>query len=92
MTLTLADSSVTHLLGIIQDVLVHVDGLTILVVFVVIDMKNDSEGSLILQRPFLATRKAKVDVQIDELILKFYKENVVFNAYQWTLYVEDLEK
>ncbi|KAI5392578.1 hypothetical protein KIW84_077105 [Lathyrus oleraceus] len=56
-TLTLADSSVTRPLGIVQDVLVHVDGLTFPAEFVVIDMKNDSEGSMILGRPFLATGK-----------------------------------
>lgn len=39
MTLTLADSFVIHLLGIVQYVLVHVDGLTFSADFVVIDMK-----------------------------------------------------
>lgn len=38
MTLTLVDLSVTHLLGILQDVLVHVDGLVFPIDFVVIDM------------------------------------------------------
>lgn len=42
MTLTLADLSVTHLLRILQDVLVHVDGLVFSVDFVVIDMKGNS--------------------------------------------------
>lgn len=41
MTLTLADSSMTRLLGILQDMLVHIDGLTLPAGFVVIDMKND---------------------------------------------------
>ncbi|XP_050920444.1 uncharacterized protein LOC127138083 [Lathyrus oleraceus] len=59
MTLTLADSSMTHLLGIVQDVLVHIDNLTFPTYFVVIDMKNDSEGSVILEQSFLATGKAK---------------------------------
>ena len=44
MTLTLVDLSVTRPLGVVQDVLVHVDGLTFLAYFVVIYMKNDSEG------------------------------------------------
>ena len=91
MTLTLSDSYVTRSLGIVQDVLVHIDSLTFPTDFVVIDMKNDSEGSVILRRLFLATRKAKIDVEIGELILNFNKENVVFNAYQWTPYMEDLE-
>ncbi|XP_050877127.1 uncharacterized protein LOC127080878 [Lathyrus oleraceus] len=91
MTLTLADSSMTRSLGIIQDVLVHIDGLTFPTYFVVIDMKNDSEGSVILGRSFLGTRKAKIDVETGELIFRFNTENVVFNAYRWTSYVEGLE-
>ncbi|XP_050891208.1 uncharacterized protein LOC127096692 [Lathyrus oleraceus] len=42
MTLTLVDLSVTHPLRILQDVLVHVDGLVFSVDFVVIDMKGNS--------------------------------------------------
>lgn len=90
MTLTSADLSVTHPLGIIQDVWVHVDGLTFPADIVVIDMKGDSGGSVILGRPFLTTGKAKLDVEIGELVLKF-KEKVVINAYEWTPYLEDLE-
>ena len=81
MTLTLADSSITHPLGIVQDVLVHVDGLTFPADFVVINMKNESEGSVYLRHPFLEIGKAKIDVETCELVLKFIKENVVFNAY-----------
>ena len=40
MTLTLADSSVTRPLGIVQDMLVHVDGLNFPIEIVVIDMKK----------------------------------------------------
>lgn len=54
-------------------------------------MKNDLEGSKILGRSFLAFGKVKIDVETDELILKFNKERVVFHAYQWTPYVEDIE-
>ncbi|XP_050909932.1 uncharacterized protein LOC127123787 [Lathyrus oleraceus] len=42
MTLTLADSSITHLFGILQDVLVHVDGLMFPANFVILDRKGDS--------------------------------------------------
>ncbi|XP_050890737.1 uncharacterized protein LOC127096170 [Lathyrus oleraceus] len=91
MTLTLADSYVTHPLGIIQDVLVHVNGLTFPADFVVIDMKEDSGGSIILGLPFLTTEKAKINVNTCELILKFNEENMVFNVYEWTQDVEDLE-
>lgn len=88
---TLVDSSVTHPLGIVQDMLVHVDGLFFLANFVVIDMKGDSRGSIILGCPFLETWKALIDVETGELVLKFNKERVVFKVYEWTSYVDDLE-
>lgn len=91
MTLTLVDSSVTHPLGIIQELLVHVDGLVFPAYFVVIDMKGDSEGSVILKCPFLVIGKSLIDVEIGEVVLKFNKEKEVFNVYEWTPYVDDLE-
>lgn len=91
MTLTLIDPYVKHLLGILQDTLVHVDGLVFPAYFMVIDMKEYSGRSIILGRPFLATGKALIDVETSELILKFNKEKVVFNVYGWTPYVDDLE-
>ncbi|XP_050878252.1 uncharacterized protein LOC127082072 [Lathyrus oleraceus] len=91
MTLTLANSSVTHPLDIVQDALIHVDGLVFPADFVVIDMKRDSGGSVILGHPFLATGKALIDVETGELVLKFNKEMMVFNVYEWTPYVDDLE-
>lgn len=30
-------------------------------------------------------------MEIDELSLKFNKEKVVFNVYEWTLYIDNLE-
>lgn len=91
MTLTLADISITHFHGILQDVLLHVDGFVFPSKFMVIDMKGDIRGSFILGRPFLATGKALIDMETGELSLKFNKEKVVFNVYEWTPYVEDLE-
>ncbi|XP_050909933.1 uncharacterized protein LOC127123788 [Lathyrus oleraceus] len=81
MTLTLADSSITHLLGIVQDVLVHVDGLVFPAYFIVTDMKGDSRRLVILRCPFLAIGKALIDVETCEIVLKFNKEKVMFNVY-----------
>ena len=65
--------------------LVHVNGLTFPADFRVTSMKNDSSGSVILGRTFLATGKAKIDMETGELILKFNKENVAFNTYHTAL-------
>lgn len=48
MTLTLADLSITYPHGILQDVLVHVEGLVFPADFMVVDMKGDTGGSVIL--------------------------------------------
>ncbi|XP_050896848.1 uncharacterized protein LOC127103645 [Lathyrus oleraceus] len=91
MTLTLADSYVTQSVGILCDVSEHVEDLVFLADFAVLDTKGDSEESVILRRPFLATRKAKIDVKRGELILKFSKRKVVFKVYEWTPYADNLD-
>lgn len=54
-------------------------------------MKGDIGGPVILGRPFMATRKVLIDVETIELSLKLNKEKVVFNGYEWTSYVDDME-
>ncbi|XP_050908489.1 uncharacterized protein LOC127122147 [Lathyrus oleraceus] len=49
--------------------------------FVVLDTKGDSRGYAILKWPFLATGKAKIDVETSELTLEFNKEKVIFKVY-----------
>ena len=46
-----------------EDVLVKVDKFIFPVDFIVLDMEEDHEASLILGRPFLATGRAMIDVQ-----------------------------
>jgi len=46
----------------VEDVLVKVDKFIFLVDFIILDMIEDLEVSLILGRPFLATGKALIDV------------------------------
>lgn len=71
--------------------LVHVDVLVFPADFVVLDTKRDSGGSVILGQSFLATGKAKIDVETSKLVLKFNKEKVVFKVCDWTPYMEDLD-
>ncbi|XP_050876142.1 uncharacterized protein LOC127079816 [Lathyrus oleraceus] len=48
ITLALVYSSVTHTIGVIQDMLVHVDDLVFPEDFMVLDMKGNSEDLVIL--------------------------------------------
>ena len=63
MSLQLANRSITYPRGIVEDVLVKVVKFIFLVDFIVLDMEEDHEIPLILDRPFLATGRAMIDVQ-----------------------------
>lgn len=39
----------------------------------------------------MATGKAKIDIEMGVLILKLNKRKVVFKAYEWTPYVDNLD-
>ena len=62
VTLQLADRSLKHPRGIIEDVLVKVDKFIFPADFIVLDMEEDKEIPIILGRPFLETGRAMIDV------------------------------
>jgi hypothetical protein len=45
-------------------------------------MEEDEELPLLLGRPFLATGRALIDVEMGELMLRFQDEQVVFNIFE----------
>ena len=63
MTLQMADWTLAHLEGILQDVLIKVGKNVFLVDFVVINIEEDKQVSLLLGRPFLATGATLIDVK-----------------------------
>ena len=66
VTLQLADRSLKHPRGVIEDVLVKVDKFIFPADFIVLDMEEDKEIPITLGRPFLATGRAMIDVQKGE--------------------------
>ena len=78
ITLQLADRSVKHPIGIIEDVLVKVDKFIFPVDFVILDMEEDFDVPIILGRPFLATARALIDVHQGKLTLRIYNEEITF--------------
>ena len=70
VTLQLADRSLKHPRGVIEDVLVKVDKFIFPADFIVLDMEEDKEILIILGRSFLATGRAMIDVQRGELKLR----------------------
>ncbi|GKF50054.1 reverse transcriptase domain-containing protein [Tanacetum coccineum] len=85
MTLELANHSITHPIGIAEDVVVRVDGFTFLADFVVVNFEPDPRVPIILGRPFLRTVKALIDLYEEKLTLRVESDEFVF-------YAENFEK
>ncbi|GJU28814.1 reverse transcriptase domain-containing protein [Tanacetum coccineum] len=80
MTLELANRSVTHPMGIAEDVVVRVDGFTFLADFVVVNFELDPRVPIILGRPFLHIAKALIDLYEEKLTLRVGSDELVFYA------------
>ena len=79
MTLQMADITLAHPEGILEDVLLKVGKFIFLVDFVVIDIEEDKQVPLLLERPFLATGAALIHVKKGELTFKVGDEAMHFN-------------
>ena len=66
----------------LDDVLVKVDKFIFSIDFIVLDMEEDLEVPLILRRPFLATGRALIDVQQENLIFRINDEHVTFDMFK----------
>nr|GEU68304.1 reverse transcriptase domain-containing protein [Tanacetum cinerariifolium] len=86
MTLELADRSISCLVGVAEDVYVKVGTFHFLADFVVVDFNVDPRVPLILERSFLKTGRALIDVFEGELTLRVGKEAITFNLDQTSRY------
>ena len=75
----MADRSMAHPEGVLQDVLVKVGKFIFPLDFVVMKMEEDNQVPLLLGRPFLTTGAALIDVQKGELTLRVGNEAMRFN-------------
>ncbi|XP_075108961.1 uncharacterized protein LOC142180786 [Nicotiana tabacum] len=84
MRLQMADRSIKIPVGIVDDVLVKVEKFHLPADFVILDCAVDKEIPIILGRPFLATGRALMDSERNEI--KFYAndEEVTFQASKGT--------
>ena len=67
MCLQLADQSVRYPAGITKNISVKIRNFFVLVDFVVLDMQEDMKTPIILERPFLSTTNAHIDVGAGEI-------------------------
>ncbi|XP_022148334.1 uncharacterized protein LOC111017014 [Momordica charantia] len=81
VTLQLADQSLTHPEGKIEDVLVQVDKFIFPIDFIILDYDADKEVHIIIRRPFLATERALVNVHKGKLTMRVLDQEVKFSVY-----------
>nr|GEV42077.1 reverse transcriptase domain-containing protein [Tanacetum cinerariifolium] len=82
----LANCSISHLVGVAEDVYVKVGSFHFSADFVVVDSDADPRVPLILKRLFSKTGRALIDVFEGELTLRVNKEDITFNLDQTSRY------
>nr|GEZ13048.1 reverse transcriptase domain-containing protein [Tanacetum cinerariifolium] len=86
MTLELVDRSISHPVGVFEDVFIKVGTFHFPADFVVVEFDADPRVPLILWRSFLKTERALVDVLKGKLTLRVGKEAITFNLDQTSRY------
>nr|GEU30694.1 reverse transcriptase domain-containing protein [Tanacetum cinerariifolium] len=86
MTLELADHSISHPVGVAEDVYVKVGAFHFLADFIVVDFDVDPRVPLFLERSSLKTERDLIDVFEGELTLRVGKEAITFNLDQTSRY------
>nr|GEV82593.1 reverse transcriptase domain-containing protein [Tanacetum cinerariifolium] len=86
MTLELSDRLISRPVGVAEDVFVKVGTFRFPTDFVIVDFDVDPRVPLILERSFVKTRRALIDVFEGELTLCVGKEAITFNLDQTSRY------
>ncbi|GKF66638.1 reverse transcriptase domain-containing protein, partial [Tanacetum coccineum] len=86
MTLELADRSITHPKGLVEDVYVKVGKFHFPTDFVVVKFEANTQVPLILGRSFMRTDRSLIDVYGEEITLWVDNEAITFNLDQTTRY------
>ncbi|XP_016206631.1 uncharacterized protein LOC107647008 [Arachis ipaensis] len=81
MALQLADRTFKFPHGVVEDLLVKVGDFIFPADFVVLDIEEEANASIILGRPFLTIVGAIIDVQKGELVFRLHEEKIVFNVF-----------
>nr|GEY17822.1 hypothetical protein [Tanacetum cinerariifolium] len=80
LTVELADRTVKHPKGIAKNVLVRIGKFVFPVDFIILDMPEDVNVPLILERPFLCTAHIKVDVFKRKITLRVGDDKNIFKS------------
>ena len=80
ISLEMTENSRKQAYGLVEDVLVKVEGLYIPTDFIILDTRKEEDECIILGRPFLATAGAIIDVNRGELVLQLNGDYLVFKT------------
>ncbi|GJX33151.1 putative reverse transcriptase domain-containing protein [Tanacetum coccineum] len=80
LTVEFADRTVRYLKGIAKNILVRIGKFTFPVNFIILDMPEDIKVPLILERSFLSTACAKIDVYKRKITLRVGEEKIIFKS------------
>nr|GEZ14265.1 hypothetical protein [Tanacetum cinerariifolium] len=80
LTIELADMTMKYPKGIADNVLVGIGKFVFPVDFIILDMPKDIKVLLILERPFLSTAHAKIDVYKRNITLRAGEERIIFTS------------
>ncbi|GKB03140.1 putative reverse transcriptase domain-containing protein [Tanacetum coccineum] len=80
LTVEFADRTVKYPKGIAENVLVEIGKFVFLMDFIILDMPEDIKVPLILERPFLSTAHAKIDVFKRKIMLRVGEEKIIFKS------------
>ncbi|GJW12803.1 retrovirus-related pol polyprotein from transposon TNT 1-94 [Tanacetum coccineum] len=80
LTVELADRTVKHPKGIAENVLVGIGKFVFHINFIILGMPEDVKVPLILERPFLSTAHAKIDVFKRKITLRVGDEKIIFKS------------
>ena len=78
MFVQLADSTVRHPEGIVENIYVRIRNCFVLTDFVILNMEGDTGIQLILERPFLRDVKAQIDVRAGKIHFRIGTNNIFF--------------
>jgi len=82
ISVQLANQSVKYPIGMLDDVLLQIGKFFITCDFVVVEMEEDAQIPITLERPFVATTGAMVDVKNGRLSVHVCEEKLEFNLFK----------
>ncbi|GJR40517.1 mitochondrial proton/calcium exchanger protein-like protein isoform X1 [Tanacetum coccineum] len=80
LTVEFADRTMKYPKGIAENVLVGIGKFVFHVEFIILDMPKDIKVPLILERPFLSTAHAKIDIFKRKITLRVGDEKIIFKS------------